>query len=226
MNTSDPATSGRPINSSPVAKELLTAYQRWELVAFDKADEKTVLPSVPTMNPAELIAAELTALRQQARDEGYAAGRQAGYATGRQQVETDTANLHTLMQNLQLAINQIDEQLAQSLLNLSLEIAQKMLLEVLHVKQDVILQIVSAAIGNLPHFNQNAHLIMHPLDAELVREKLGEQLAQAGWKIFADEQIEQGGCRVETAHSNIDATNSTRWQHIVQSIGQDHSWIP
>ena len=225
MNTSDPATSGTPLKSGSVAKEQLTAYQRWELVAFDKAEEKPVLTNAPSVNPAELIAAELTALRQQARDEGYAAGMQAGYATGQQQVLTDTAHLQTLMQNLQLAINQIDEQLAQSLLNLSLEIARKMLLEVLHVKNDIILQIVSAAIGNLPHFNQNAHLIMHPLDAELVREKLGEQLTQGGWKIFSDEQIERGGCRVETAHSNIDATNSTRWQHIVQSIGQDHSWI-
>ena len=214
---------------SGVAKEQLTAYQRWELVSFNTTDQEPTSPDnpsiAPPVNSAEQIAAQLHEIRQQAQHEGYAAGMQAGHAAGQQQVLAETEKLKKLMQNLQVAINQIDEQLAQSLLDLSLEIAKKMLLEALQVQPEIILKIVSTAIGNLPHFNQNAHLVMHPIDAELVRKNMGEQLAQAGWKIFTDEQIEQGGCRVETAHSNIDATNPARWKHIVKSIGQDRSWL-
>ena len=214
---------------SGVAKEQLTAYQRWELVSFNNTDQEPTSPDkqtiAPPVNSAEQIAAQLREIRQQAQNEGYAAGMQAGHAAGQQQVSAETEKLQKLMLNLQVAINQIDEQLAQSLLDLSLEIAKKMLVEALQVKPEVILKIVSTAIANLPHFNQNAHLVMHPIDAELVRKNMGEQLAQAGWKIFTDEQIEQGGCRVETAHSNIDATNPARWKHIVKSIGQDRSWL-
>lgn len=214
---------------SGIAKEQLTAYQRWELVSFNDTVQEPISPDkqsiAPPENSAEQIAAQLHELRQQAQNEGYAAGMQAGHAAGQQQVSAETEKLQKLMLNLQVAINQFDEQLAQSLLDLSLEIAKKMLIETLQVKQEVILKIVSTAIANLPHFNQNAHLVMHPIDAELVRKNMGEQLAQAGWKIFTDEQIEQGGCRVETAHTNIDATNPARWNHIVKSIGQDNSWM-
>ena len=119
----------------------------------------------------------------------------------------------------------MDEQLAQSLLDLSLEIGRKMSGEILQVKPEVILKIVSDAISGLPHFNQNAHLILHPDDAELVRKQLGEQLAHTGWKIFTDAQIQRGGCRVETAHSQVDATVEARWKRIVESIGEDKSWL-
>ena len=62
-------------------------------------------------------------------------------------------------------------------------------------------------------------------DATLLRTSMGEQLLQTGWKVFEDNQIERGGCRVETAHSQIDATLPKRWQRIVASIGQDNAWL-
>ncbi|MCX7193980.1 MAG: flagellar assembly protein FliH [Proteobacteria bacterium] len=211
-------------------KEQLTAFQRWELPSFDSVHQAVQPERSPdtqnkTTESTASAAAELIRIQQQAHGEGYAAGHQAGYAAGAQQAQTETALLQTLLQNLQTALTQVDEQLAQSLLDLSLEIAHKMIVETLQIKPEIILKIISSAISSLPHFNQNAHLILHPADAELVRRQMGEELAHAGWKIFTDTKIEQGGCRVETAHSNIDATNATRWQNIVKSIGQDKSWL-
>jgi len=216
-----------------VAKEQLTAYQRWELASFDDLSEVAIKQEsqsfAPPARTQEQIEAQIEQTRQQSYDEGYAAGQQSGHQDGLQQglqqARLNTEQLQTMMGSLQIAINQIDEQLAQSLLDLSLEIAHKMVLETLKIKPEVMLKIVSTAIGNLPHFNQNAHLLLHPDDAELVREQMGEQLAQSGWEIFNDDQIEPGGCRVETAHSNVDATNPSRWQHVVESIGQDRSWL-
>jgi flagellar assembly protein FliH len=54
---------------------------------------------------------------------------------------------------------------------------------------------------------------------------MGEQLSHSGWKIFEDAQLARGGARVETAHSQIDATVANRWHRIVAAIGQDSSWI-
>ena len=231
MSMSDPAvTSGTASTpGSSLAKEKLTAYQRWELASFDEASEIETLAKIQTTTAPEKtagqLAAELKEVQRLSHEQGYAAGQQAGFQQGLQQAQLETEKFQTLMDNLQIALNQIDEQLAQSLLDLSLEIAQKMVVETLNIKPEVILKIVSTAIGSLPHFNQNAHLILHPTDAELVREQMEEQLAQAGWKIFTDAQIAQGGCRIETAHSNVDASNSARWKHIVESIGQDKSWL-
>lgn len=232
------STSAASRNSQSIAsfntlvpKGQLTAFQRWELDSFDPVPEATPI-NLPVVLAADVQAAqaaqqaaELQRIQQQAYDDGYANGNQAGYAAGLQQGQAAALQLQTLMQNLQIALSQFDEELAQSLLDLSLEIARKMVIEALQVNPEIILKIVSSAISNLPHFNQNAHLIMHPDDAELVRKQMGEQLTHAGWKIFSDPKIEIGGCHVETAHSQIDATNQARWQHIVESIGRDKSWL-
>lgn len=212
-----------------IPKEQLTAFQRWELASFDPVPFAKTAPissqPVKLIEAAESAAVQLQEIRQKAYGEGQAAGHQAGYEAGMQQALRETAQLQTLLQNLQVALTQVDEQLAQSLLDLSLTVAQKMVIEALKINPEIILKIISTAISSLPHFNQNAHLILHPVDAELVIKQMGENLAHAGWKIFTDPKIERGGCRVETAHSNIDATNPARWQCIVESIGQDKSWL-
>lgn len=209
-------------HSAVIPKEQLTAFDRWELASFDApADGKNRSPSPSAYAPDR----EAGTLSQHERNEHYALKLAEGYATGIRQAQVDTAQMHSLLQSLHVALNQIDGQIAQSLLDMSLEVARQMVREILRVKPEVILQLVSEAIGRLPHFNQSPHLILHPDDAELVRTQMGELLSHADWKIFTDPKIQRGGCRVETAHSNIDATNEARWQHIVASVGQDHSWL-
>lgn len=205
-----------------IPKEELTAFQRWELASFDH-------PSQGRMGAhakAELATvAELEQIRQQAYDEGYAQGQETGYAAGAQQMRMEIGQVQTLMQQLHTSLNQVDVQLAQSLLDLALEVAHKMVGTTLQVNPEVILNTVNEAIGSLPHFNQHAHLVLHPEDAELVRKHMGDQLSHTGWKLLSDARIERGGCRVETAHTKVDATVEARWKRIVESIGQDKSWL-
>lgn len=207
-----------------IPKEQLTAFERWELASFDP-DSGGKHQGSTKINTQLSTVAELVNIRQQAHDEGHAQGRDAGYAAGILQARTEAVQIHVLLQNFQDALNQVDEQVAQSLLDLSLEIAHKMVGETLQIKPEMILKIVSDSISSLPHFNQNAHLVLHPDDAELVRKQMGEQLAHAGWKIFTDAQIQRGGCRVETSHSQVDATKEARWKRVVESIGQNKSWL-
>lgn len=208
------------MSSSVIPKEQLTPFERWELPSFDLAGSarSQKLSSQTTL-------AGLEQIRQQAHEEGRAQGHSLGYATGIQQAQGEAAQVHGLLENIQIALNQLDEQVAQSLLDLALQIARKMVGEALQIKPEVILKIVNEAISNLPHFNQNAHLILHPDDADLVRKHMGEQLSHSGWKIFSDAKIQRGGCRVETSSSQIDGSVETRWQRIVESIGQDTSWL-
>jgi len=191
-----------------IQKEQLTAYQRWELPAFDMAS------AVPTVSQLEQI-------QLQAHEEGY----KAGYAEGAQKAHDEAQRLTKMIGALEKELQQVDQQIAQDLLNLALEIAKQMLQQTLKVKPDLLLDVVRKAISELPHFNQHAHLVLHPADAELVRTNMGEQLTHTGWKIFEDAQMERGGCRVETAHSQIDATLTTRWKRVASSIGQDNTWL-
>ena len=197
--------------SDMVAKEKLTAYQRWELPTFDIAKEDIAMTAkLPT-------AAEVEHIHQQAHEEGYQAGAQ--------KARDEAQRLAGIIGALDKELQQVDQQVAQNLLDLAMEIAKQMLQQALKVKPELILSVVNEAISELPHFSQHVQLILHPSDAELVRSKMGEQLGHAGWKIFEDVQMERGGCRVETANSQIDASLTTRWKRVVSSIGQDNSWL-
>ena len=230
-------------------KTSLTAYQRWELPTFDMAQAEggDALPGTPGQAdapPAVTLptAAEVENIHQQAHEEGYQAGYAEGAAKAREEEQAacddakkardeekiareEADRLAGIIGALDKELHQVDQQVAQDLLNLSLEIAKQMLRQEIKVKPELLLGIVNEAIGELPHFSQHVNLILHPSDAELVRVKMGEQLDHAGWKIREDTQIECGGCRVETAHSQIDATMATRWKRVVSTIGQDNSWL-
>ena len=199
-------------NAPQLEPEKLTAWQRWELPTFDAG--RVVGPggvALPT-------ASQIDEMHRQARDEGF----QAGYAEGLKKGTQENQRLATLIDSL---AQQVDEQIARELLDLSLDIARQMLHQALKVNPELMLGVVNEAIGTLPHYNQGAHMVLHPDDAALVRERMGEQLTHAGWKIFEDARIERGGARFETANSQIDASLETRWKRIVAAMGKDTSWL-
>jgi len=209
------------MSDATIPKEQLTAYERWELpslgsagmedtgrsASFARQKKSTVDIVLPT-------AAQLEEIQRQAHDEGY----QAGYAEGTQRIAA-------LLNAMEQALQQADQEIAQDLLNVSLEVARQMVQQALKTHPEILLNTLREAISSLPHFNQGAHLVLHPDDATMVRASMGEQLSHTGWKIFEDALIARGGARVETAHSQIDATLANRWQRIVSAIGQDSSWI-
>jgi flagellar assembly protein FliH len=202
--------------SNPVIlKEALTAFERWEMPQFSNPDSRSKKNSGGN-NPEIVLptAAELEEIQRQAHEEGY----QAGYAEGSQRMTE-------LLNAMEQAMQQTDNEIAQDLLNLALSIAQQMVQQTLKTKPEVLLNVIREAISSLPHFSQGAHLLLHPDDAAMVRASIGEQLSHSGWKIFENAQIARGGARVETSHSQIDATLANRWQRIVAAIGQDSSWI-
>ena len=205
-------------------KEDPSTYERWEFPAFKTAGvgsmmqpTSTVRPKIGSITPNDIVfptAAELQEIQNQARDEAY----QAAYTEG-------TQRMTTLLASMEQALKQADQTIAQDIINLSLEIARQMVQQTLKTNPEILLNTIREAINSLPHFNQGAHLILHPEDALIVRENMGEQLSHSGWKIFEDVNIIPGGARVETAHSQIDATLESRWKRIVEAIGQDGSWV-
>ncbi|MDD2700487.1 MAG: flagellar assembly protein FliH [Sideroxydans sp.] len=196
----------------------LTAWQRWELPAFESARD-TVRASLPT-------AAELEMMQQQAREEalqaGYAEGRQRGYADGLQQATQENQHLLELANVLAA---KIDETVVQELTGLALDVARQVIQQAVKVQPELLQAAVREAIGSLPVFNQAAHVILNPEDAAMVRDRMGEQLAHTGWKILEDVRMERGNARLETANSQVDATLAARWERVIAAMGQDAPWL-
>ena len=198
--------------AAEVAPEQLTAWQRWEAPNFDAG---TVFRAGGMGLPT---ASQVEGIQHQAHEEGF----QAGYTEGLQRAQQENLRFAELIGVFE---QQIDEEVARELLDLSLDIARQVIHQSLKVNPELLLGVVREAIGTLPHINQGAHLILHPDDAALVRERMGEQLSHSGWKIFEDARVERGGARIETANSQIDASLETRWNRVVAALGQDTTWL-
>ena len=210
------------MSDAVLPKEKIQNYKPYEMPEFSMAGigSPSQSSSFLRQNSArrqDIIlptAAQLQDIQNQARDEGY----QTAYAEGSQRMAA-------LLDSLQKSLQQVDENIVQDLLNMSLEIARQMTRLIIKENPETLFNIIREAIASLPHFTQGARLLLHPEDAARVREGMGEQLAHSGWKIHEDISLTPGGVLLETIHSQIDATLENRWQRIVAVIGQDSSWI-
>ena len=221
-----------------IPKEKLTAYQRWELAAFDETGElpPTVSPLNATPSAAEsradqpppltlATAEEVERIYIEAQESGHAAGYSAGHEAGVVQARADAAQISTLLENLQQALQGFDQSVADQLLTVSIEIASQVLRQSLRVKPELLLPVIREAISSLPLHQGHPALFVHPDDAALVRTHLGEQLSHNNWRILEDNRLEAGGCRVEVGASEIDATLQTRWRRVIESIGISQEWL-
>lgn len=200
-----------------IPKSRLTAFERWEMGSFDPPAR------TPRQAPAEGVdaaavqlptAAELERIHQEAHKAGYA----AGYEEGTARVRMEAMRLHTMVENLDQALRTLDQSVADSLLDLAMELAQQMVRHELQWKPSAILDVVQEVLQQIFHPHATIHL--HPEDAALVRAAIGEQLNHAGHRVFEDPKLTRGGCRVEAGGSQIDASMETRWRRIAETMGR------
>ena len=226
-------------------KEKQTAYQRWEMASFE---EKKVVPPPPP-SPISVFAEQIAAARDEARRKGHEAGyeeglgkgmeqglaqglaqgleegRRQGLEEGRAQALQEKLRLQELTETFSSEIANANETVADNLLDLALDLAKAMLKTELAVKPELIIPIVSEAIHYLPSVQQPALVHLHPDDAVLVRDMMGDELSASGWRIVEEQTIERGGCRIETASNQIDASVASRWQRIATALGKNTEWI-
>ena len=218
-----------------IPKEKLTAYQRWEVAAFDEAEQaarqaakeaaaRAELPAQVVAEPEPVVlptAADIERMHAEAHEEGYAAGYEEGIAEARQIAE----RIDAMMSDLQQSLDQIDQAIAEQLLATAVGIAQQVVRQSLHIKPELLLPVVREAIDALYPLSGNPMLYVHPDDAELIRTHLGEALEHKNWRIVEDHSLSPGGCRIEHGGSEVDATKETRWRRVIEAMGITEAWL-
>ena len=209
-------------------------FDIWSLPSFDphvpepEPEPEPELPAeseeVPLDEVQPLTLEELESIRQEAYNEGFAAGEKDGFRATtlkvRQEAEAalavKLASLERLMGTLFDPIAEQDSQIEKAMVGLVEHIARQVIQRELVLDSSHIESVMREALKLLPLGVGNVRLYINPQDFEQV--KALRERHEETWRIVEDASLQPGGCRVETEHSRIDATVETRISQIMAKL--------
>lgn len=209
-------------------------FDIWSLPSFDPhvpepEPEPVIEPpvemeEVPLDEVQPLTLEELESIRQEAYNEGFAAGEKDGFRSAtlkvRQEAEAalsvKLASLERLMGGLFDPIAEQDSQIEKAMVGLVQHIARQVIQRELVLDSSQIESVMREALKLLPLGVGNVRLYINPQDFEQV--KALRERHEETWRIVEDAALQPGGCRVETEHSRIDATVETRISQIMAKL--------
>lgn len=173
-----------------------------------------------------LTAAQLDQIQKAARDEGFEQGRREGLEyghregleEGRAAIRARVERLDRLLGALDRPFEQLDQQVEDEVVTLVISMVRQLLRREVRLDPAQIVGVVREGLGVLPVSARNIRVVLHPEDAELVREAytLGEHDQQ--WQIVEDPVIQRGGCRIHTDTSQVDATLDSRLNSLIAPL--------
>lgn len=234
---------------SKFTEEELQSLSVWQSTGFVKIEAASPVKPIQPAPPTGLTVEEIESMQQQAHDEafaqglaegtaaghaqglieGAAAGHEQGLAEGFQQGLLDAESLQreqaktfiTLMESLSEPFKVLDEAVESQLVSLSIAIASQLVRREIKQNPGEIIAVVRSAVAALPVATQKLALYLHPNDAELVKTSLALTDAMTSWKIVEDPLLTQGGCKVTTDVSLVDATIEKRLASVIAMVWGD-----
>lgn len=202
-----------------IAAERVVGVQRWTIGDFDGAPAAPAAPPEEQRVRAEHLPTvdEVAAIERQAREEGY----RAGLAEARDGNE----RIASLLNCVSASVAKMEREMAETLVHVAVDLARQVVRETISVRPEVIVPLVDDAITGIARTVDPGAVYVNSQDLPIVEERLGEALAHAGWKAFADDVVERGGCRLEFSGGEVDATVATRWARVMKQLERADDWL-
>lgn len=167
---------------------------------------------------------EVEAVRQDAYNEGFSTGEKDGFRAGqlraRQEAEAALAPrlqaLESLLQQLFDPIGEQDQAIEHILLDLVCLISKEVIQRELTIDSSQIARVLRDAMKLLPMDDGQVRIHVNPQDFAAIKEL--RERHDEDWRILEDDSLLPGGCRVETRHSQIDASMETRLQSLTRQL--------
>ncbi|MFT4190102.1 MAG: flagellar assembly protein FliH [Comamonas sp.] len=248
MSEADTLSSPAP-SAAPAAPALSGAWRRWQASTLQPSappgpeTAQSTAPS-PSAQPEEVDPRIVfNQWKQQAEQEGHAAGLRRGLEEGRQQghaagyaaglaeaqaqlqaqLGDEKVRLADLLRHSAQAIEQLHAELGQATIALALDIARDLVRTQLAVRPETLLPLVGEVLradtGSGP-----LRMWLNPDDLDLVQLRLGTELADSACRLIPDATLARGGCRVQSAYGDVDATLQARWQQASGALGHLSDW--
>lgn len=153
--------------------------------------------------------------------QGLAEGERKGYEEGLAQAQAEARQLAQLVERLDTSLRTVDQEVAEELMALAIELARQMVHDCLRAQPETILDTIHQALQQLPQID--ARIELHPADLALANSLLGEELAELGHRLQESPALQRGDCLIEAQGAQLDATLETRWRRTLASLGREHS---
>ena len=221
-----------------IPSEEVGHVTQWKFGAVDGSDPVEPEHDAESVAdiPVELDEAQQQALVQQACDDAYAEGLAQGQAQTAlewqhrmdeyiaQQGQEAAQRLHGVLQTLDASLIDMQQQMAQQLLELACDIARQVVRQELSVNPNALQPVVREAVGMLVTEGRPATVRLNPADMEAMGEPLREETNAPGVQWVADAAVPAGGCLVESAGTVVDGGLDKRWQRAIAALGLQSPW--
>lgn len=169
---------------------------------------------------------EMQSLHKDAYDEGFIMGRKEGkaqgYKEGKQQAIAESSELieklKSVLSTLAEPVSQLDDELENSIAQLTLSIARQLVRREIKIEPGEIVAVVREAVKALPISARNPTIYLHPEDIQLVRNALSLSDDENTYRLEEDLLLTRGDCHVETESSYIDASVEARLSAIAANM--------
>jgi flagellar assembly protein FliH len=235
-----PSSNNQRSYSRFIPSEEVGDFKQWKFSAVDGSDLVEPTPEPVAEIPVEVDEAELQAqqalLQQQACDDAYAEGFAQGQAQTAlewqrrmddyiaQQGQDAAQRLQAVLQTLDASLIDMQQQMAQQLLELACDIARQVVRQELSVNPNALQPVVREAVGMLVTEGRPATVRLNPIDMDAMAQPLREELDGPGVQWMADAAVPVGGCLVESAGTVVDGSLDKRWQRAIAALGLQSPW--
>ena len=179
----------------------------WDVPTIAGPDEQGTFPT----------AGRLEELQKQAYDEAWQRGHAEGLKAGEATVGERAARFDELLRALSKPFDRLDDSVEKQLVELTIAMVKQLFRREIKINPSHVIGLVREGIQLLPVASRNVQAHLHPEDAALVRETLSPAESEPAWTIVEDPLIAQGGCRITTENSQIDATTEARLQAVINA---------
>ncbi|MFC1602452.1 flagellar assembly protein FliH [Pseudomonadota bacterium] len=208
-------------SSKVISGKKQEEVQQWDPPSISNGNSSTKKPHGSLMTAAQIEQIQKEAHKEgfeQGKKEGFKYGHKEALEEGRQRLQENIKNLEKLFNTLETPFKQLDEQVEQELVALAIAIVKLLVRREIKTDPNQILGVVREAMAILPVSSRNVRLVLHPEDAELVREVYAATETELGWTIIEDPILARGGCRVLTDTSQVDATLESRLKSLIAPL--------
>lgn len=145
-----------------------------------------------------------------------------GYKAGLEKAQNEIEQVKTSIEDFLQAKQEVFEYIAPDILEISIDIAKKIVKHEIAQDPEIVLATILDVLKSISKDESKITIKVNPAQLDLTKSKIPEIINMSGLEtkvnVFADENVDAGGCIVLTSNGVVDATLNTQLEIIKEAF--------